>query len=919
MRALSLMAILAIATTSSSGPPASVQAEQPAENPPVSALLFLADRVQLPALAAEFDQQRATLRQRHKTVVNALRDKAAGSQQALINLITNLQNQGQVRSYRPFWVANAIRVDAPQTIIDQLAAHPDVQEVYPNHQIELIAPVERQGPARAAQGGGIEPGLLAINADEVWALGYTGAGVLVANIDTGVDGDHPALASRWAGTLPQYANHPEWAWFDPFSGLNDFPYDGGSGFGFGHGTHTMGSVCGGAPGDQIGVAPGAHWIAAGAIDRGGGVADTVADAIEAFQWIIDPDGNAETNWDVPAVCSNSWGVTSAHGYPPCDPLFWSYLDACEAAGIVILFSAGNEGPSPSSLRRPGDRATDALRTFAVGAAAADAAGWPIADFSSRGPSDCTPGGTDDIKPEVVAPGVDIRSAAPGGGYTIKDGTSMASPHVNGVVALMREACPDLTVQQVKQVLLDTAVDLGPPGEDNAYGWGMIDAYQAVLGALDLCGPSPPLVQDGYLQTPVDTELTLALQATDTDGEPQPISYIIVSLPAHGTLRDAGDSHLITAGELPYTLAANANQVTYLPAPGYYGEDLFGFKATDGGVPPEGGESDTATVTILMLFDPPQIDATALPDGVLNVAYGPYAVPVLQGQPPLAWITLNDEYLEVNQGPSQFHASGTAQGWHADDSSWQYALPFAFPYYGEEYTTVWICSNGFVNLSGPDNTWSNNQSGLISATRIAPLWDDLRTNFGDTDIYIQTLADRVIIRWDAVTYSGQQPCNFSCALFTDGTIRFEYGDGNQPLTPTVGISKGDGEHYLLSDYDGAGSLDLADTHDMVQPVPLPDGLALSPEGLVSGIPLQAGSFEPRFRVVDSLGRSDEQTLALVVLDQSNAADLSGNGTVDAADLALLLGAWGPNLGDPADLNSDGTVDAADLALLLAAWG
>jgi bacillopeptidase F len=305
-------------------------------------------------------------------------------------------------------------------------------------------------------------------------MGITGVGTLVSSLDTGVDGDHPALASRWRGLDPAYAGNPEWAWFDPVTNTT-FPQAWGS-----HGTHTMGTVCGGAPGDQVGVAPGAEWIHAGVIDRVS-IPQTISDAILSFQWLVDPDGNPGTNFDVPDTSSNSWGLADVHGVPDCDETFWTFLDACEAAGIVIIFSAGNE--ASTGLRRPADRATDDFRTFAVAAVDGNNPAWPIAGFSSRGPTFCTPGGGAAIKPDISAPGVDVRSAFDGGGYGFFSGTSMASPHINGVAALMREANPDISVEQIKQIIYDTAFDLGSAGEDNDYGWGMVDAFEAVTAAL----------------------------------------------------------------------------------------------------------------------------------------------------------------------------------------------------------------------------------------------------------------------------------------------------------------------------------------------------------------------------------------------------------------------------------------------------
>ena len=472
----------------------------------VSMLVFLTDRVDITTLDSEMNQQKITLQERHKTVVVSLQQKAEATQGDFIAYLTERQSEGRVVDFKPYWISNLIRVDAPISEFQNIRKRDDVLEIYYNYEIELIEPVRNQPDTQTINRGDPENGVQAVRAPEVWDLGYTGEGVLVATIDTGVDGNHPALAYRWAGVAdPNYAGHPEWAWLDAYSGQNSFPFDYN-----GHGTHTMGTVCGGAPGDQIGVAPGAYWIAARAIDCGGGIAQTVADAIESFEWMIDPDGDPGTNWDVPAVCSNSWGLITAHGYPPCDETFWSYLDACEAAGIVILFSAGNEGYS--GLRRPADRATDDYRTCAVAAVDAHNPSWPIADFSSRGPTYCTPGGDPAIKPDIAAPGVDVRSAWPGGGYYDIDGTSMASPHVNGVVALMRQANPDISVQDIKQIIYETAYDLGPTGEDNSYGWGMIDAYEAVQRVLDFI--TPDLECEGELSW-VDIEPGVVVEGSFT--------------------------------------------------------------------------------------------------------------------------------------------------------------------------------------------------------------------------------------------------------------------------------------------------------------------------------------------------------------------------------------------------------------------
>lgn len=469
----------------------------------VTALVFLRQQVDGAALRDELDTEHARRSERIARVVRSLQRTALESQVGMRQLLDALQANGSVRSHQPLWIANAIQVTATPAALAEIASHADAEHLYIDPPIEGMNPVAT-GLVDAG-GGGVASalpttGLLAMQAPAAWALGYTGAGRLIASLDSGVDGNHPALAARWRGLDPSYAGNPDWAWFDPVT-QTTFPADF---IGTSHGTHTMGSATGGAPGDPIGVAPGAEWIHAAVIDRVS-TQQTVTDAMLAYQWVIDPDGNPDTSFDVPDVCFNSWGIPQGFGYPPCDETFWSFLDNLDAAGIIVIFAAGNEGAA--GLRRPADRATSDFRTVAVGAIDPATVGWPVPAFSSVGPTACTPWGLPAIKPNLAAPGVAVRSSISGGDYIEYSGTSMATPHVAGVAALVRQACPDLSPEVVMQLIYDTALDVGAIGNDNSTGRGVPNALAAVVAAELLCtfgisvpGGAPPFVSPGVPMT-----------------------------------------------------------------------------------------------------------------------------------------------------------------------------------------------------------------------------------------------------------------------------------------------------------------------------------------------------------------------------------------------------------------------------------
>src|SRR4030042_6296378 len=248
--------------------------------------------------------------------------------------------------------------------------------------------------------------LSAIHAPALWDLGYYGQGVVVANMDTGVDLSHPELGSRWRGGSD--------SWYDPYNQHPTTPTDIS-----GHGTWTMGvMVAADGSGTTLGVAPQAQWIAVKIFNDSGSATATAIHL--GFQWLLDPDGNPATA-DAPQVVNNSWVFSS----PGCNLEFQHDLQSLRAADILPVFSAGNYGPNGSTSASPANYP----EAFAVGAVDNND---QIAAFSSRGPSAC--GETQSIYPELVAPGVGIKSTDLYGFYTYATGTSLAAPQVSGALA-----------------------------------------------------------------------------------------------------------------------------------------------------------------------------------------------------------------------------------------------------------------------------------------------------------------------------------------------------------------------------------------------------------------------------------------------------------------------------------------------------
>ena len=262
---------------------------------------------------------------------------------------------------------------------------------------------------------------------------------------------------------------------------------------------------------------------------------------------------------------------------------------------------------------------------------------------------------------------------------------------------------------------------------------------------------------------------------------------------------------------------------------------------------------------------PVITTDSLPDGAVGEPYGPVQIEVQNGEPPFQWMIVPDEYEEIDLGTNEYAWRGDPQFWWADDGAWIYGLPFDFPFYGDTYRQIWVCSNGFIDLDSAYTDPNNSNIGLIEAKRICPMWDDLSTSYGGRDIYIdESVTGEVTVFWNAFRPENAIPCYFQCTLHSSGAIEFHYGPRSEEVTPTVGISNGDGVHYAFSMYNGQSNLEFVNSVRF-RPDVLPEGLSFSEDAVISGTPAESGTFDLDIRVIDSLLRSDAASLTLDITD------------------------------------------------------
>jgi subtilisin family serine protease len=438
--------------------------------------------------------QGSNFKGRGHIVYRELTSVATTTQAPLLKLLRSLGVE-----HRAYWIVNMVHITANSTIMALVASHESIRELQPNFKFK----VELEQPETSDLGASpsaIEWNINWVNAPQVWAQDIQGQGLVVANADTGVQWDHPALILQYRGYGGVGNISHSYNWWDAVHttgsscGANtQIPCDDN-----GHGTHTTGTAVGDDHlTNQIGVAPRAKWIGCRNMNAGFGTPTTYIECMQFFIAPTDLSGNNPNPDLAPHVIGNSWGCPSSEGCSPAT--LQEAVSNVVAAGIFMSVSAGNAGSSCGSVNDP-----PAIYADVMSVAASGYQTNTIATYSSRGP--VTIDGSNRLKPDITAPGSSVRSSYPSNRYVSLSGTSMASPHITGIIALLWQAHPVLErdIDATTKILYLSATSLSATTctvasdsqnatvaeravrgdtRNNVYGYGQLNAAAAVATLL----------------------------------------------------------------------------------------------------------------------------------------------------------------------------------------------------------------------------------------------------------------------------------------------------------------------------------------------------------------------------------------------------------------------------------------------------
>ncbi|MEV0822332.1 S8 family serine peptidase [Nonomuraea rubra] len=758
-------------------------------------------------------------------VYEAKSEQAQTSQRDLRKLLDSHR-----ADYTPFWIVNAVRVTAGEKLAAEIANLPEVERIDPVRTLSLPKPVAGTAQARvkvadpATSDDAVEWNIDRVGAPRVWdELGNRGEGIVVANIDSGVQFDHPDLAASYRGRNPDGTYSHDYNWFDP-AGIcpSAAPCDNND-----HGTHVMGTMVGA---NGLGVAPGARWIAVKGCE-----VNTCTDAslLAAGEWVVRPtdlNGRNPRPDLAPDIVNNSWG---GDGF---DPFYKEVVESWLAAGIFPAFSNGNEGPACDTSGSPGQYQT----AYSAGAFDVNNA---LYARSSKGE-----GENGETKPNIAAPGVNVRSSIPGG-YDSFTGTSMASPHVAATVALIWSGSPGLQgdVAATRPLLDGTAVDVddtscgGTAADNNIWGEGRLDAYAAVLAAPDegLGDLSGTVTAGGEpvsgVTVTVSGPMTRTL-VTGADGR-----YAIPRLLAGEyelTAEKFGFARATAAVTITAEQAATADvPMTVLPT------GVVSGTVTTAGTPEPDATVQAAGTPVSAVTDASGRYSMTLPHGSYELAVTPSsrcssaataAVTVAGDATRDVELPLRgDNFGYTCRSGAQEYAAGTEKlALTGDDEAQQVTLPFPVPFYGTGHTRAWIGTNGFVTFAADRVTTGSNGRLPTSGTpnnAVYPYWDDLVVD-AQAGVYTAvtgTAPHRAfVVEWRNVTFynEGAQRVSFSALLSEDGSVAFRYKDveseRDRGSSATIGIENPAGNDALLYSYEepvlatGQGLTFTASRHGLV---------------------------------------------------------------------------------------------------------
>ncbi|MFJ7629157.1 S8 family serine peptidase [Streptomyces sp. NPDC097595] len=771
---------------------------------------------------------------RGRAVLKAKTAYAKSSQKGLTGL---LKQAGA--SYESYWISNTVKVTGSKSLAAKIAARSDVASIEADDTVPLPPAANGTNEAKV---DGIEWNVDRINAPEVWdEYGVRGDGTVIGSIDTGVDFQHPALAAAYRGMKADGTYDHSYDWFDATHTCGTAaPCDDQ-----GHGTHTMGTMVGDdGAGNAIGVAPGARWIAAKACTTAGCPREAL---LAAGQWMLAPtdaDGENPRPDLAPDVINNSWGSDSL------DTWYQAMVQSWRDAGIFPAFSNGNTGPYCDTAGSPGAY----TNTYSSGAFDNNN---KIASFSSRGP-----GVDGTVKPNIAAPGVNVRSAVPGGGYAAKSGTSMASPHTAATVALLWSAAPALRgdVTATEKVLNTSAIDVddtscgGTAGFNNIYGEGRLDAYKAVeaaprdhVGALTgtvTAGGEP--VADAQVSLTGPTRATLTTKKDGTYAFPRLVSgdYTVtvtkfgyVTGTATVTVTDGGSAvHDTALADAPAgTLTGTVRSDSGTEA---------GVAIKVQGTPVRGTTASDGTYKLTLPVGSYRIGFTPLNHCAASVGI---VSDVTAGSVTknIALTSRTDAFgTTCRQVTAQFPAGENRLG--IGGSSYDAVTPpFPVALYGHTYDKGWVTRDGqliFGYLSVLDNSPLPNKAPANGA--LSPFWDKLAMD-DSSGVYTSVRGTaphrEYVVEWRnmLIARDTSQRIGFAAVLSEDGTYTFQY----QGIDPSEkGFEQGKGATIGAENHDGTDALQYS--YDELS---LRDGMAIRfrPEGhaVVSGTVTDANDGQP----------------------------------------------------------------------------